>query len=335
MSPHKSDIFEAFLRETLPWIDELFSKDGRSIQDRPLAAAQIIVDHFIVNIEGDTKDGYLTKLWFAGIYQPVYTWYEKRYGKALTRSRKARTHGLVHYFGSPLLFQLPLVLSEPGPDGTSWLRFPKEILPSEQPLEWIESPPPLDDIPVKQKEKLTVLTRQIATLLRGINNNINTAELKTSGHRALVGMVIRHLEKAAIDATADDPSASSLAIWELQMACEKTMKGYLAQRGVIYPETHDLRVLQKLASDQADFSDAKKAMATMPSERRVIAWRYSELPPPKPSEFFRIYGAALALCNIYASRMSRKYVFNNFAVQLRRPPWHGETYPIHQPGRKR
>src|SRR5574337_550804 len=119
MSTRIPDTFESLLRETLPWIDEQFSKDGRPVHERPLAAAQIIVDHCIVAIKGDTKDEYLTKPWFAGIYRRIYKWYEGRYGQALTRAHRAQTRGLVHYFGSPLLFRLPLVVTEPGPDGTN------------------------------------------------------------------------------------------------------------------------------------------------------------------------------------------------------------------------
>lgn len=152
-----------------------------------------------------------------------------------------------------------------------------------------------------------------------------TADLGTSGPRALVSTVMRHLEKAAVDATTGDQVAVSLAIWELQMACEKTMKGFLAQQAVAYPETHDLRALQKLALAHSDFANAKKAMTAMPTEKWVIAWRYSELDPPTPSELFCIYEAALTLCTAYASKMSRKYTFNNFAVQLWRPPWVGDV----------
>lgn len=323
MNTREPDSYEALLRETLPWIDERFSKDGRVVHERPFAAARIIVEHFIVEIEGDTKDEYLSKPWFAGIYEPIYKWYEARYGEALTRPRQEQTRGLVLYFGTPLLFRLPLVLNEPGLDGTTWLRFPKEVLGQEHPLDWIESPPPLAQMPAKRREALADSTRHIATLLRSINNDLNTADLEKSGPRALVGTVLRHFEKAAVDASAEDHGARSLAVWELQMASEKTMKAYLAQKEIAYPPTHDLRALQKLAFESADFGDAKSPMAAMPTERRVMAWRYSELPPPKPNEFFRIYGAALTLCRVYAGQMSRKYVFNNFAVQLKRPPWHG------------
>jgi hypothetical protein len=99
------------------------------------------------------------------------------------------------------------------------------------------------------------------------------------------------------------------------------MKTYLAQKGVTVPQTHDLRVLQKLAVDSAGFDHTEVQMASIPTEKRVMAWRYLELEPPKTSEFYRCYVAALALCRIYTHQMSRKYIFVNFAVQRKRPPW--------------
>jgi HEPN domain-containing protein len=321
MGARTPDTLDAFLRETLPWIDELFSKDGRPIHARPLGAARIIVDRFIIKIEGDTKDDYITKQWFEGIYRPVTKWYERRYGEDLMRPPKAQTHGFVLYFGSPLAFRVPLVLVEPGEDEIAWMRFPKEVLPGEEITGWFERHPPFDAMPQRRREAFAASTKQVATALRGIHNALMTADLGASGSRKLVSTVTRHLEKAAADATTGDQGTFPLAIWELQMASEKAMKGYLAQQGAAYPETHDLRALQRLASAHSDFTVGKKPMASMPSEKRVMAWRYSELAPPSANELFRIYEAALSLCLIYAIKMSRKYVFNNAAFQIRRPPW--------------
>lgn len=315
------DQFNAFLGESLAMIDEKFAKDGRPIHERPLAAAQMVVEYFVESVEGETKDGYLTKPWFGGIYRPVWDWYQTRYGEKLIRSKRAQTRGIVLYFGSPLVFSVPLVVHEKGQEDTSWVRFPKEVLPSEDPLSWLESPPPLDEMPQKRRATLEQAIRQTATHLRSINNDLNTADLNEANQRSLVRTVIRHLEKAAVDETSDDENTRSLAVWELQMACEKTMKAYLWQTIATFPETHDLRALQKLAQATGDFAEAKKALAFMPSASRVISWRYAQVLPPVPSEFQRMYTASLMVCSVYASMMQRKYVFNNFAIQLKKPAW--------------
>ncbi len=318
---HSEPTFESLLRETLPWIDERFAKEGKPVQERPFAAAQIVVEFFIVEIKGDTKDNYLTKPWFAGIFDPILNWYERRYGQALLRSKQAKTIGLVHYFGSPLTFQLALVVSEPGEIGTTWVRFPKEVLENEDPLTWLDTPPPIEAMPAKRGNSLRASVATVANLLRGINNDLNTADLGKSAARSLVATILKHFEKAARDGASTDLSTVALGIWDLQMACEKAMKAFLFQSEIDYPDTHDLRALQKLAEVKGSLGSAKQFVAAMPSERRVVAWRYSELSPPTPADFFRFYLAALNLAGSYAAAMSRKHIFNNFAVQLRKPPW--------------
>lgn len=317
--------YEAFLREVLPMLDERLAASGTPVQDRPRTAACQIVDHFLVEVAGDTKDKYLLKPWFAGIFQPIHKWYERRYGQARSRSRKAAVRGVVAYFATPYLVHVPLVLNEHGKGGTAWVRFPCDVLPAENPLEWIEDPPPLEAVPSKRKASLLATVTGVATSLRAISNDLNTADYDQPEHGAMARSVIRHLEKAAADTVADDTATRSLAVWELQMACEKTIKAYLSQKQIAYPATHDLRVLQKLAIGAAEWTEAKQAMAAMPSERRVMAWRYAELPPPKPKELDRVYSATLRLCRLYAARLVRKHVFKNFAVQIRLPPWREEA----------
>ena len=46
--------YEDLLREALPWIDQQFTKNGKTVSSRPLAAARIIVEHFLVEIKGNT-----------------------------------------------------------------------------------------------------------------------------------------------------------------------------------------------------------------------------------------------------------------------------------------
>lgn len=319
--PQSKPTLESLLQESLPWIDDRFAKDGKPVHARPFAATQVIIELFVVEIEGDTKDNYLSKPWFIAFFDPILRWYERRYGKALLASPQSSSIGLVQYYNSPITFHVPLVLNEPGEDGTTWVRFPKQVLPAEDPLTWLDAAPPLAAIPDKRRETLRTSVCMVADLLRGINNDLNTADLGKSAARSLVGTVLKHLDKAATDGASHDPPTVALGVWELQMACEKAMKAFISQGGVKHPQTHDLRALHRLANANGDrTAEAKQFVSAMPSERRVLAWRYSELAPPTPSEFFRFYLATLRVVALYASRMPRKYVFNNFAVQLKKPP---------------
>jgi HEPN domain-containing protein len=315
---------DELLRDVLPTLDSGYAEEGLSIRDRPFAAARFIVQHLIIRIEGDTKDEFYLKPWFAALYQEVYDWFERRYGTALTTSGLAQTQGVVEYFGSALLFRLPLVFTSAGEKGTSWIHFPKAALPQEGVLDWLVHGPQLKTLPQRRAVKLEASIRKTATELRTINANLNTAKLEDKKVRSLVATVIRHLEKAATDAVATDDSARCLAVWELQMACEKTMKGYLSQQLGHYPETHNLRELRKRVSASPEASAATRHISAFPSDSRVIAWRYSEAEPPKPAELLRFYAAAIQICLIFSEAMQRDLVFvDDFAIQIKAPPWRG------------
>jgi HEPN domain-containing protein len=310
---------DTFLRQQLPVIDECLSAEGRPVHDRTLIAARIIIDLCLVSIDGDTKDNYLTKSWFAEIYRSVCKWYERRYGEERIHSQPAHIRGLVEHFSVPYILRIPLVFSEPGEDNTAWVIFPKEVLAAEVPLSWIEDSPSLDALPSDRKQKLEASTTEVATVLRGINNNLNSADLGKGNIRALADNIRCHLDKAAVDIATMEPGSTALAIWELQMACEKSMKVFLAQRGVTYPETHDLRALRKLTPELEKHPELKRAVSSLPSDGRIIKWRHAEIAPPPTAEALRYYGTALFVCGFCSERMLRKYVFKNFALQIRLP----------------
>lgn len=318
------DSFEHALRDVLPILDEQMATIGTPVQDRPLLAARQIVDIFVLEVHGDTKENYIEKPWFAQIFKLVRTWYEKRYGEAVTKSRQATALGIFHFFGTPYLLRVPLVLSKPVGDGTAWIHFPTEVQESEDPFSWVQPLLP-KDITAKRKASVTAVIIQVAILLRSININLNTADLAEPDQRSMARSIIRHLGKAASDITTDDRSDVSLAVWEIHMACEKAMKVYLSQKKIDYPFDHDLRKLQRLASSELDWSDAKLALATMPSERRVMDWRYSKGTPPTPKELDRMYTAALQLCSIYSKRLTHTLKMENAAFHISQPPWFGNA----------
>lgn len=321
----KPESLDAYLRQVLPDIDKGLSDSGRAPYERPMSAAIFIVNHLIKEVQGGTKDPYFEQPWFAALYRSVEAWFRKKYGEKLMKAPSSDALGAVEFQGLLLPIRVPLVLPKPSEDGTLWLTFAKEVLPGEDPLDWLESAPPLDRVTSKRRSALVAECEFVANKLRGIQNDLLSAGAEWPRPDVLRASVLRHLSKAATDAVSGEREALSLAIWELQMACEKTMKGYLAQCGVPFPETHNLRELHKIAAVDATWSEAKAALAGFPSEARVIRLRYSEDPPPSGAEFVRLYRSALTICGFYAGRMSRAYEFNNFAIQLRRPPWLGEV----------
>jgi len=287
-----------------------------------MEAARFIVDELIVDIKGDTKDNYLQKSWFASIFLTVQDWYKKRYGIAQVHPKRD-VHGVVKHFGAFYLLRIPLTLTKPQGDGTCWLIFAKDVLSEEDATTWILNGPSLDGLRSRQVVTLRREATKTATHIRGIANDLMTADVADDADRAMVASVLRHLDKAAADICAPGHESASLAVWDLHMACEKVMKAYLRQESVVYPMIHDLRELNRLSPAKHDWSAVKLALGGFPSEARVMQWRYQTIATPSGEELWRFYGIALQVCSTYASRMTRKWTFNNFSVHLKNPPWLG------------
>ena len=312
----------AYLNEYLADIDEALSKRGVPVSKRPMEAACFFVEHNIREIKGDTKENYLLKPWFASIFRATQDWYKSRYGEPQVHPQPVLT-GAVRHYGAFFLLRIPMMIAKPGGDGTCWLTFPKDVLLGEDPTSWIIDGPALTQMRPKPLQTLQREATNTATWIRGIANDLLTADSLSDPDTKMAASVVHHLNKAAIDMCTQTPEAASLSIWELQMACEKTMKAYLAQASIPYPQTHNLRELNKLAPITHDWTLVKKTLELFPSEQRVMRLRYQEIDGPKPNELWKCYEAALQVCAVYASRLSRSLEFNNFAVQLQRPPWLG------------
>lgn len=320
MSHLASNTFEGYLNETLPMIDEYFDRINHEVHKRPFLAACQIVDFFILDIKGDTKDNYLVKPWFVELCHRVGDWYARRYGEAIILPPERTLRGLLMHHSTLYQVIIPTTLKEPGENDTTWIKFPIEIFPNENIFEWIEPKLPIQTFTYKKRITIANAITTVATNLRIVNHDLGTASFKDKKTRTLADSILRHFEKAAFDASSHDRNNSSLAIWELNMACEKTIKAYLFQKNIPYPKTHNLRDLHKLADVDDSWHEEKKAIVAIPNERKVIAWRYEECPPPTQKEIMRIYLACLTLCRLYANRMQRKLVFRNGSIQIRNPP---------------
>ena len=291
-----------------------------------MEAARHFVDHLILEINGDTKENYLLKPWFASIFVPIQDWYKSRYGETQVHPKPVLAGALKHH-GAFFLLRIPLTVIKPQGDGTCWLTFAKNVLPEEEPASWIVNGPAVLQMHPKQLAALQREAANTATRIRGIANNLLTADQLFDSGRRMANSVLRHLDKAATDMCTPGPEAASLSVWELHMACEKAMKAYLVQEDISYPRTHDLRDLNANATALMthDWTAVKTALNCFPSERRVMQWRYQEIDAPTLSDLWRFYDAALKVCSIYTAHMSRKFVFDNFAVHLQQPPWLGSA----------
>ncbi len=312
----------SIVREQLTVIDEVLSARGTSLIQRPLDAATIFVSECIVAIEGDTKDDYWGKKWFADIYRWTEEWYSERYGDALKNEGKDNAKGIARVYGTPFALDIPLTLTEPeDPGKTVWLILPIEVMPKEKPVDWLLPKPNLQQLSEKQLTQLTEEIEFVATALRAINVNLMTAEYPTSSLQMLGGGIPAHLKKAAQDILTGKPEQISVSFWEIHLAIEKAIKVFLKQKDQNPPNIHDLPKLRGMADLIVDSTGLNSCFDQCPSDKEAIKYRYGESDNISTEKAIQFYFNSLRIIVFYTKELRRKYVMNNARFLIKSPPW--------------
>lgn len=138
MDHNTTATFDNIAAALLPEIDDGLASHGGPLFERPHRAAMFIVEHCILEIEGESKDGYLTKPWFGALLAAVIDWYSKVYGEAMSSHSPQCHTAVIAIRQTPTALEIPLTLTTPiGEDNTFWLTFAASLLPDENPLDWL------------------------------------------------------------------------------------------------------------------------------------------------------------------------------------------------------
>lgn len=314
--------FDNFLLQTLPDVDESLAKQGFALSQRPLRASLIIVNHCILEIEGDTKEDYWSKSWFKVIFSAVEKWYEKRYGNALQHQKSDKVVTVVSIFGTPFRADVPLVVKEPPlPDKTFWLCFPISVAESEDHMSWIVDPPNFDISTAVERDAASSALIETAMRLRSTHVNLMTTDHPAESIRALAEAIVPHLERSALDIASQELNRRPMALWELNFACEKVIKTFLRHQCIAPKRTHDVRRLHAQAVGYLGPTEIDSLIDQFPSELVAVKHRYGELPAPPLEDLLSIYRTALVIASGYSQKLTRKFTFNNARFQLKMPPW--------------
>ena len=313
---------QSIVREQMTLIDEILSKRGTSLTQRPFEAASLFVNECIVEIEGDTKDDYWGKKWFADIYRWTEEWYRERYGDALKNEGKDNAKGITLVYGTPFPLDIPLTLTKPEEPGkTVWLIFPIEVMPEEDPVNWLQPKPNLQQLSEKQLTQLTEEIGFVASALRAINVNLMTAEYPSSSLQMLAGGITAHLKKAVQDILSGKPEQISVAYWEIHLAIEKTVKVFLKQKGQNPPNIHDLAKLREMADLIINSTELNDCFEQCPSDKEAIKYRYGESDKVSSETAIQFYFNSLRIIVFYTKELHRKYIMNNARFLIKSPPW--------------
>jgi hypothetical protein len=220
----ESGQFDDLLKEQLAFFDELLSSTNVPLHQRPLRAALLFVQNCVIAVEGeDDKEHALGKRWFKPIYEAVAKWYADRYAAALEK-KENRAPGLISIFNTPFRVDVPLTLVEPAEDHMVWVTFPNEVLAGEQVLKWIVDPPNLEKLGKPERAELSNSITEIATATRSVRVSVMTATDPGKDLQLFISSIPLHIDRCVEDILKKDDASLGLAVWEMHLAVEKSLK---------------------------------------------------------------------------------------------------------------
>jgi hypothetical protein len=309
----------AFLKEQMPLFDELLSSENVRLSQRPLRAAILFVKYCVVEVKGDDdKEHPFGKRWFKTLYEAVAKWYTDRYAAAL-KTEEDSAVALVPIFRTAFRVEVPLALFAPRENNRVWVTLPNEVLPGEEVLKWIVNPPNLQTLDTKELKDLSDRVTEVATATRSIRINLMTADDPTKDLQPLISSIPLHIEKSVEDILIGDDASIGLAVWEMHLAVEKSLKLLIRQHSGTPSNTHDLIRLSELAMQVSGVTIDSTALVKLPSHREAIKARYGEGDTMPLQKVIRNYQTVLTITAHVTNALKRQFVFNNAKFQLRSP----------------
>lgn len=317
-NPEIDKIFDHFL----PELDKAYSKAGLSLIERPLKAASFIVEHVVIEVEGCEKDDFLEAPWFAAFYDCAERWYENRYGDLSENNSADYLPSLVMIFDRWFLIHVPVRFrGEVEEDSTVWVYFPTKVRVEEDPFEWFVSGPNIPKMSKSGAKRASDRLEKVAAISRKINLNL-WADFTEKSQSDGASHIKSHLATAAHHFSTNTAHGAQLAIWELHLAIEKSLKLWLNQRGLPVGGTHDLVELND------DITKANKSsilhgkdLLKLPSSTESIKYRYAELRAPSLERQREIYEISLSVVCQITDTLKRKYQFFDAGLKIKQPPW--------------
>ena len=318
----KPNSLSDFINEQLPLIDQQFTADRKPLPMRPLAAAQFIVERCIEEIQGDTKDDYLNRPWFASLYRLITEWYEARYADAMKTQMARSVRGVVLLYRFPFEVKIPLSLTHIAEVGkTAWLYMPNNVLDQESVLHWLVKGPNLGQL---SKEQLTSLENDITTIgthSRTIWRNLSAATLEQQQLQILSGGIQTALETSVGHILSQANSRILSSFWEIHLAVEKTLKLLIQQHGRTPKKTHDLMTLCSTANETDMPTIDTTLLDKLPPHDEVIKMRYGEGKLKNVQEAVSNYRRGLSILTTLTGRLKARSRINNARFLIRKLPF--------------
>ena len=334
------DEFEDALAESLDLIDRVLAENDVPLTSRPRRAAQNFVRFCVIEVETDTSTGpiepgefldYMDSDWFKLIYARTFAWYRQRYGDSMSDRSDRTITGVTLVLGTPFRMKVPLVTTRPGKPGeTIWMHYPAKVEDGEDSLSWVERAPNFAMLPRGDGMKARRLANGVAGALRSIYCGMFTVSTGDPRVSELRDPILPHLDQAAVQIVTGKPVEIKRAQWELQMACELSLKMLSQQRGGSFTETHDLYVLHdRLPPGKPHFPRA--LLSRIPNWEVMTEWRYGHGPNITIAEAFSRYRASLQVVDGLMNAADRKYRFHGASFEIRKAPYLHDDHTLFEP----
>ncbi|MEA1831728.1 hypothetical protein U8607_06485 [Methylobacterium durans] len=321
--------FEDALDQSLDCIDRALATSGVILTRRPLYAAIEFVDTFVIEVitsgKVATKPGaleeYVNSEWFKVVYARTVAWYSGRYGEAMKRDNSRLLRGVVTILGTPFLINVPVITREPGrPGETIWICYHDRVKESEDSLSWIVAGPNVANIPRSDGMKARREANEVAGTLRASYVNLISATAPDLQAGQLRDAILPHLEQAADGIVRSRPEDLKRSQWDVQMACELSLKLLAQQQAGTFEATHDLFVLfDRIPTEKLPFP--RHRLSCVPHWEKMVEWRYGGGSSISLAEAFRSYRTALKIVAAAASAADRKYNFSQAKFEIRKAPY--------------
>lgn len=311
---------EKHIFDALESIDEYLGEIGISVRSRPLQAAMLYVELFIIEVSHGNKDKPLNEPWFSIIHHHVTDWYEKTYGDSFKDSSNY-ARGVVLVRNLPIEIQIPYTRTEIEKEGeTIWVVFPYDLDAVESPTEWLVKPPSLERLPNTAQHELEENIRKVVSARRQIAQHVGTTERLEGDFSGFIDGIEEDLDSAATSLVKNTQASRQLAIWSLQVALEKTLKTLSIQENGTYKETHDLFTLFDKLTGIESFTE-RNLLLKFPRHNEVVDARYGHMPAVSLDQSLSYYLVALEIIRGATHMYKRKLGIANGRILIKRPPW--------------
>ncbi|MEH3122790.1 MAG: hypothetical protein PGN16_12550 [Sphingomonas phyllosphaerae] len=319
--------FEDMLDDWLQVIDRNLALDGTALTTRPLDAACQFVRFAIKQIRiGDveSKPGkfldYFASEWFKFIFARTSAWYRGRYGEALDGNSEREVAGCVLILDTPFVLQIPVVTHRPGkPGDTMWIHFPKEVEGDEDALTWLKKGPNVASLNRAEGMKARRLANEVAGAIRAIYTSLATIERTSDRVGEFGGAILPHLDRAAVQIARARPEDLKHAHWDMQMACELSLKLVAEQRAGSFEVTHDLYHLYDRIPGPPPFK--RPFLSNIPNWQKMAEWRYGGGQHISIADGFSRYRSTLKIVAAAARVAKRELYIGGASIELKKPPF--------------